>query len=229
MRTSVTQPEPSSPWFCVEELDHLPGLSCFAAASTARSAWVESSPRRSMPRKSTFTVPSRTYSSTTRGNSVTVYCTADRALEVLVLEQRHLCAGVAEHRALLREAVDERCVGDHVARRRLVVAAAQGEAPDDQCDRHRGGGADRDHERAIEAAAALLAVWPRHGRHRQSLPARAERALERPRAYRQASAASAATVRARAGANLNAWPEHAEATTTRPCRSRTKLSSAVFV
>ena len=44
-----------------------------------------------------------------------------------------------------------------------------------------------------------------------------------------ASRASAASVRPTTGANLKPWPEHAEPTTTRPCRSRTNPSSAVFV
>ena len=42
-------------------------------------------------------------------------------------------------------------------------------------------------------------------------------------------AASAASVRPKAGANLNPCPEQADATTIRPCRSRTNDSSAVFV
>ncbi len=44
-----------------------------------------------------------------------------------------------------------------------------------------------------------------------------------------ASRASAASVRPTTGANLKPWPEQAEPTTMRPCRSRTKPSSAVFV
>ena len=44
-----------------------------------------------------------------------------------------------------------------------------------------------------------------------------------------ASRASAASVRPKAGANLNPCPEHADATTIRPCRSRTNDSSAVLV
>ena len=44
-----------------------------------------------------------------------------------------------------------------------------------------------------------------------------------------ASRARAASVRPTTGANLNPWPEQADPTTMRPCRSRTKPSSAVFV
>ena len=44
-----------------------------------------------------------------------------------------------------------------------------------------------------------------------------------------ASRASAASVRPKAGANLNPWPEQADATTMRPCRSSTNDSSAVLV
>ena len=44
-----------------------------------------------------------------------------------------------------------------------------------------------------------------------------------------AARASAASVRPTIGANLNPCPEQAEPTTTRPCRSSTKRSSAVFV
>ena len=54
---------------------------------------------------------------------------------------------------------------------------------------------------------------------------RAPRARDQPAASR----ASAASVRPKAGANLNPCPEQADATTIRPWRSRTNDSSAVLV
>ena len=130
-------------------------------------------PQECQPDEAELHVPGRTYSSTIPGNPSHLVLPADRALEILELDERDRPHPREPRTAtLLGDPVEQRRRCDRRRRGRIAaaVAPAQEEARADERDDDNRGGARRDQEIPVAASfGGWCCSWL--GRHRVSLPA----------------------------------------------------------